>query len=139
MEVVYINPKDPKYYQWIDNNGIHDIWYLDIINIYDYKKSNLPDKLIILLDKWNEKMIKLREKFEEGYPVKSAKILFIYKDFVYCIYPSTISSMTKSIFKENEGYILPWDALFEAYQKDIRDDLEKELGVKYSKYIGFLD
>ena len=139
MKVVYDNPNDSKYYQWIDNNGIHDIWYLEKTNIYDYKNCELPNELIIFLEKWNEKMKILRETFEEGYPVKLARIEFIYKDYIYSIFPSTISSMTKSIFKANEGFILPWDALFEAYQKDIRDDLEKELGVKYSKYIGFLD
>ena len=139
MKVLYNNPNDPKYYQWMDNNGIHDIWYLDKTNIYDYRKCDLPNELITLLDKWNEKMINLRETFEEGYPVKSARIEFIYRDYIYSIFPYTISAMTKSIFKANEGFILPWDALFEAYQKDIRDDLEKELGVKYSKYIGFLD
>ena len=63
MKVVYNNPNDPKYYRWMDNNGIHDIWYLDKTNIYDYKKCDLPNELIILLDKWNEKMINLMTVF----------------------------------------------------------------------------
>ena len=39
-------------------------------------------------------------------------------------------------FMSNE---VSWDSLFEEHEREIRDDLEKELGVKHSRYWGMLD
>ena len=39
----------------------------------------------------------------------------------------------------NIKYEVSWDSLFEEYQCEIRDGLEKELGVKHSRYWGMLD
>ena len=38
-----------------------------------------------------------------------------------------------------EEYEVSWDSLFEEYEREIRDDLEKELGVIHSRYQGMLD
>ena len=42
-------------------------------------------------------------------------------------------------FLSDEEYEASWDALFEEYQREIRDDLEKTLGVEHSRYWGMLD
>ena len=42
-------------------------------------------------------------------------------------------------FMSNEEYEVSCDSLFEEYQREIIDDLEKELGVKLSRYWGMLD
>lgn len=42
-------------------------------------------------------------------------------------------------FMSNELYEVSWDYLFEEYEREIRDDLEKELGVKHSRYWVMLD
>ena len=39
----------------------------------------------------------------------------------------------------DEEYEVSWDSLIEEYEREIRDELEKELGVKHSRYIGMLD
>ena len=39
----------------------------------------------------------------------------------------------------DEEYEVSWDSLFEEYEHEIRIDLEKELGVKHSRYWGMLD
>ena len=139
MKVLYNDPNDKRYYKWMDNNGAHDIWYLEIESIYDYKKNGLDEKLVNFLNKWDNKIKKIRDEYIELYPVKRARIECIYNDIVYAIYPSTISATKLSNWLSNEYYEIPWDSLFESYQRDIRDDMEKELGIVYTKYIGFLD
>lgn len=139
MKVLYENPNNNKYYQWIDNNGTHDIWYLDETVIYQIDKTELPIELKEFLLKWKEKMLEERKTFVETYPVKLARITFIYKDYIYRIYPSTIAATEYYITSKNEKVEIEFDSLFEAYQREIRNGLEQELGIKYSKYIGFLD
>lgn len=136
MKVLYNNPNDNKYYKWIDENGVHDIWYEDLTRIYgDYKKTDIPQELKDFLSKWEKSIQEYKKDFVEMYPVKLAKILFIYNDCAYCIFPITINATEISIF----GKEVEWDSLFEAYQREIRNDLENSLGVKYTRYIGFLD
>lgn len=136
MKVLYNNPNNDKYYKWIDENGVHDIWYEDLTRIYsNYNEMDIPQELKDFLEKWDNLMQNYKKDFTEMYPVKLAKILFIYNDYAYCIFPTTISATEISIF----GKEVEWDSLFEAYQKNIRDDLKKSLGVTYTRYIGFLD
>ena len=42
-------------------------------------------------------------------------------------------------FMSNEEYEASLDSLFEEYQREIRDHLGKDLGVKHSRYWGILD
>ena len=79
------------------------------------------------------------KSYKEMYPVKLAKIDFIYKDVIYRIYPTTIKATYKSDFMSDEPYDVSWDSLFETYQREIRDDMKNELGIIYSRYTGFLD
>lgn len=141
MKVLYKEPKQNnfKYKRWYDNNGTFDIWYKDTIMLYDYQNMDIPNELKLFLDKWNEKMLDYKEKFKEMYPVKSAHIEFIYEDVVYVIYPMNVSATYMTSFMSDEEYEVGWDSLFEEYQREIRDDLEKELGVKHSRYFGMLD
>lgn len=141
MKVLYKEPKQNnfKYKRWYDNNGTFDIWYKDAIMLYDYQNMDIPNELKLFLDKWNEKMLEYKAKFKEMYPVKSAHIEFIYEDVVYVIYPMNVSATYMTNFMSDEEYEVGWDSLFEEYQGKIRDGLEKELGVKHSRYFGMLD
>ncbi len=140
MKVVYELPKDlSNYRRWFDNNGTFDIWYEEETMIFDYKKMQLPQELVLFLDKWCEKMAGYKEAYVELYPVKLAHIEFIYKDFVYIIYPTTIGATYRTNFLSDEYYDVSWDSLFETYQREIRDDMKKELGIIHSRYYGFLD
>lgn len=141
MKVTYKKPKDEnfRYKRWFDNNGSFDIWYKDAVSLYDYQSLDIPIELKMFLDKWNEKILKYKETFVEQCPVKLAHIEFIYKDVVYAIYPESVSATYITSFMRDEEYEVSWDALFEEYQREIRDDLEKELGVKHSRYWGMLD
>lgn len=140
MKVIYKDPKDKiKYKKWFDNSGSYDIWYKDSTRIFEYKDMDIPEELKQFLDMWSNKILKYMETYIERYPVKLAHIEFIYKDVVYTIYPPTIKATYKSTFMSDEPYDVSWDSLFEEYQKEIRDDLEKILNVKHSRYIGFLD
>ena len=141
MKVTYIEPEceNFEYKRWFDNNGSFDIWYKCATSLYDYQNMNIPNELKRFLDKWNDKFLNYKETFIEQYPVKLAHIEFIYKDVVYAIYPMNISASYKTGFMSDEEYEVEWDSLFEAYQREIREDLEKELGVKHSRYWGMLD
>ena len=83
--------------------------------------------------------MQIKETFIELYPVKHASIELIYNDVVYSIYPMNVSASYVTNFMSDEEYEVSWDALFEEYQREIRDDLEKELGVIHSRYFGMLD
>ena len=141
MKIIYTKPKDDNfaYKRWFDNNGSFDIWYKDVVSLYDYQALDIPNELKLFLDKWNKKILEYKEKFIEQYPVKLAHIEFIYDDVVYVIYPMNVSATYKTNFMSDEEYEVSWDSLFEEYQREIRDDLEKELGVKHSRYWGMLD
>jgi len=140
MKVIYEEPNDKvKYNKWYDDNGSFDIWYEDTINLIDYKSKDVPLELKEFLDKWNNKINEHKKIYKEEYPVKMAKIEFIYNDIVYVIYPVCVSATYKSNFMSDKEYDVSFDSLFEKYEKEIREDLEKELGVKYSRYWGMLD
>ncbi len=140
MKVFYEEPKDNRhYYKWMDNDGVHNIWYENTTIVINYKDMDIPTELRDFLDKWNKKILEYKEEYIEMYPVKLAKIEFIYKDVVYAIYPKTVSATYMTDFLRDEPYEASWDSLFESYQREIRDDLEGSLGVIYSHYIGFLD
>lgn len=141
MKVIYNKPKDDKfgYKQWFDNNGTFDIWYKDVVSLYDYQNLDIPDEIKLFLDKWNKKILECKKEFFEQYPVKLAHIEFIYDDVVYSIYPMNVSATYKTSFMSDEEYEVSWDSLFEEYQREIRNDLEKELDVKHSRYFGMLD
>lgn len=141
MKVLYKKPNNEKYEykQWFDNNGTFDIWYKDAIMLYNYHNLDIPNELKIFLDKWNNKILEYKESYIERYPVKLAHIEFIYKDIVYAIYPHNVSATYTTSFLRNEEYEASWDSLFESYQREIRDDLKKELGVIHSRYWGMLD
>lgn len=141
MKVTYIKPKceNYEYKRWFDNNGTFDIWYKDATMLYDYQNMKIPKELKEFLDKWNKKILEYKKTFIEQYPVKLAHIEFIYHDVVYVIYPLNVSATYRTNFMSDEEYEVSWDSLFEEYEREIRDDLEKELGVKHSRYIGMLD
>ena len=84
-------------------------------------------------------MLEYKENYLEQYPVKNAHIEFIYKEIVYVIYPMNVSATYTTNFLSEEEYEVSWDSLFEVYQREIRDDLEKVLGVEHSRYFGMLD
>ena len=88
----------------------------------------------MFLDKWNKKVLEYKKTFVEQYPVKLARIEFIYDNVVYAIYPKNVSATYMTDFMSNEVYEVSWDSLFEEYEREIRDGLEKELGVKHSRY-----
>ena len=138
--ILYSKPNDVTLYKrWYDNNDTYDIWYKDEVRLYDYQNLNIPNELKLFLDKWNNKINEYKKTYKEQYPVKLACIEFIYKDEVYVLYPLNLSCYYKSNFMSEEEYEVSWDSLFEEYEREIRDDLEKELGVIHSRYYGMLD
>ena len=140
MKIKKTEPKNKNlYYKWFDNTGEYDIWYKKPTMIFHYKEDKIPMELKSFLDKWYNKMENYKIDYVENYPVKLAKIEFIYKDVVYAIYPTTIKATYTTSFLNDSPYEASWDSLFEYYQKEIRDDMEKELGVIHSRYYGFLD
>ena len=139
MKVLYKDPNDSSYTKWYDFEKSYDIWYKDITMIFDYEKMDIPEELKVFLRKWSNNILEYMKTYKEAYPVKLAKIEFIYKDIIYRIYPTTVKATYKSNFLSEEPYDVSWDSLFEAYQKEIRDDMKEELGIIYTRYIGFLD
>lgn len=141
MKVIYKKPDNDnfEYKRWFDDNGSVDIWYKNAISLYDYQNLDIPNELKQFLDKWNNKILEYQKTFIERYPVKLARIEFIYDEVVYAIYPMNVSASYKTDFMSDEEYDVSWDSLFEEYEHEIRVDLEKELGVKYSRYWGMLD
>ena len=141
MEIIHTMPKndDISYNRWFDDNGTFDIWYKDVVSLYDYQNLDIPNELRRFLDKWNKKILEYKKKIIEQYPVKLARIEFIYNDIVYSIHPINVSATYKTDFMSDEEYEVSWDYLFEEYELEIRKDLEKERGVKHSRYFGMLD
>ena len=109
--------------------------------IYEFGARRLGDinELKQFLDKWNNKMKEYKKTYIEKYPIKLAHIEFIYLEEVYVIYPNVISATYTTSFMSDEEYECSWDSLFEVFQKEIRTDLLKDLGVKHSRYFGMLD
>ena len=141
MKVLYTKPEGDEvaYNRWFDDNGTFDIWYKGVVGLYNYQNLDIPNELKAFLDKWNQKIVAYKEKYVERYPVKLAHIEFIYQDVVYSMYPMNVSASYMTNFMSDEEYEASWDSLFEEYELEIRKDLEKELGVKHSRYWGMLD
>ena len=89
MRVIYTKPLEDefKYNRWFDNNGTFDIWYKNVVSLHNYQNLDIPNELKLFLDKWNSKILEYKGKYIEQYPVKFAKIEFIYNDTVYALYP----------------------------------------------------
>jgi len=140
MKVLYEKPDNIMYNRWFDDTGSFDIWYLKTTTIpSNFNNLDIPDELKEFLNKWCLKIEEYKKNYIELYPVKLAHIEFIYKDVIYNIEPETINATYKSSFMSDEEYDVSWDSLFEKYEKEIRDDLKKSLGVIHSRYYGFLD
>ena len=141
MKVLYSKPdeSDFRYNRWFDNNGTFDIWYKDVVMLYNYREKDIPNELKLFLDKWNKKMLEYKETYVEMCPVKLAHIEFIYEDVVYVIEPINVSASYMTSFMSDKEYEVSWDSLFETYQYEIRKDLKSELGVEHSRYWGMLD
>ncbi|MBR2650469.1 MAG: hypothetical protein IKD45_02295 [Clostridia bacterium] len=141
MKVFYEEPNDGTfYYKWTDSDSGQTVWYKNTTDIYSYDKAEgLPSELVAFLDKWTDNIAEYKKTFREPYPVKLARIQFIYKDIIYRIYPSTVGATYETDFMSDHFYEVPWDSLFEAYQREIRDDMKDTLGIAFSSYTGFLD
>ena len=138
MRVIYEDPNDIKHNKWIvDDNVV--VWYKEVTSLENYNNKDVPVELKKFLDKWNNLINKYKKSYKEEDPVKLAKIEFIYKDIIYAVCPVDVSATYKSNFMSDSEYDVSWDSLFEKYEKEIREDLKKELGVKYSRYFGMLD
>ena len=128
MKVLYENPNNVLYNRWFDDNGTFDIWYDETFSLINYKSKDVPDELKVFLDKWVNKMDEYKKTYREEYPVKMAKIEFIYGDVVYVICPLCVSASYKSNFMSEEEYDVSWDSLFEKYEKEIaRLQMENKL------------
>ena len=55
MKVVYEKPREDQYLmrKWFDDNGEFNIWYEEVINLYNYQSLDIPNELKRFLDKWN--------------------------------------------------------------------------------------
>ena len=115
------------------------MWYKQTTKIFHVEEGKLPAPLEAFLKKWTDKILEYKKDYRELYPVKLACIEFIYEGVVYAIYPTTVKATYNTSFMSDEEYEASWDSLFETYQREIRDDMKKELNVIHSKYHGFLD
>ena len=129
---------DTLLYRWHENFNFFDIWYDDVTFIAHAKES-LPAPLLDFIDRWRLKIKEYMKTYREMYPVKSAKIEFIYDDTVYALLPTAIGATYESSFMSDAPYEVSWDSLFEEYEKQIREDLARTLGVTHSRYSGYLD
>ena len=139
---VYRNekPKGNKLvYRWKEEDKLFDIWYDRIVPIRSACDEGLPAPLAAFLDDWNVRIKEYMTSFRERYPVKMAKIEFIYEDTAYAIYPKTVGATYESTFMSDTPYEVSWDSLFEEYEKQIREELASRLGITHSRYSGYLD
>ena len=141
MKIFYKKPKnDVKFSCFRDSRNEWEVWYeWEKVVYLSAPKENIPDELRAFIEKWTKKIQEYKKTFRELYPVKNAKIVFLYKDQVYYLYPMGVGATYESDFITGVMCEYDWDALFEEYQREIRDDMEKELGIKYSAYYGMLD
>ena len=139
MKIYREMPTDGEfYYQWMDNNGVHDIWYSDTKMVFDCEDPELPPALAIFLKAWRARIEEYRKTFIEPYTVKLARILAIYDERIFTIYPAAVGAVCTHTVG-GEEFVMGWDALFEAYEYEIREDMKDKLGIVHSKYLGFLD
>lgn len=141
MKIFYQKPKDSiKYSCFRGSYNEWEVWYeWEKVVYIGNQKENIPDELRAFIEKWTGKIQEYKKTFREMYPVKNAEIVFVYKEQVYYLYPMAVGATYQSDFLTGEMHEYGWDALFEEYQREIRDDMKKELGVEYSAYYGMLD
>ena len=143
MKIYFEKPKNDSKYTCFRASTVGEkweIWYeWEKAKHLGYDKEEIPDELRAFLEKWTKKMKEYKESFREMYPVKLAKITFLYKDQVYYMYPTSVGATYESDFITGVMREYGWDAFFEEYQREIRNDLKQELGVEYSSYFGMLD
>ena len=125
-------------YRWHENYNFLDIWY-DEVTPVAYPKEGLPAPLLAFVERWRMKIKEYMKTYRETYPVKSAKIEFIYEDTVYALFPQAVGATYETSFMSDTPYEVSWDSLFEEYEKQIREDLADTLGVTHSRYSGYLD
>lgn len=85
--------------------------------------SEMPDEVLLLLDKCSKDVDKIREDFQYDWDIKHAAVEFIYGDVFYQLQPSAIAATQEQ---------------FDYFSKSIQNDL-KEIGCPYTAYRGFLD
>ena len=85
--------------------------------------SEMPDEVLLLLDKWSKDVDKIREDFQYDWDIKHAAVEFIYGNVFYKLQPSAIAATQEQ---------------FDYFSKSIQNDL-KEIGCPYTAYRGFLD
>ena len=143
MKIYFEQPKDSIKYSCFRATTVGEdwaIWYeWEKVKYLAKKPQDIPDELRAFLEKWTKKMQVYKETFCELYPVKNAAIMFLYKDQVYKLFPSAVGATYESDFLTGEMHEYDWDAFLEEYQREIRDDMKKELGIEYSAYYGVLD
>ena len=140
MKVIYEDPKDRIHYCcWCEGDTAFDIWYERATPIYRADDSGIPEELQAFLQKWCDRIEQYKKTYREIYPVKMAKVEFIYKDEVYAIFPTAVSASYETDFMSDTPYTVSWDSLFEEYEVEIRADLRESLGVTRSRYFGMLD
>jgi len=143
MKIYFEKPTDSSHYSCFRATTVGEAWEIwyewEKVKYLSQKPQDIPDELRAFLEKWTKKMQVYKESFRELYPVKNAKITFLYKEQVYYLYPSAVGATYESDFLTGEMHEYDWDAFFEEYQREIRDDMKKELGIEYSAYYGMLD
>lgn len=143
MNVFYEKPADfntSNYGQREDVNGI-TFWinwnaWMNATKIDNEDAINLlPSEIAIYVPRWEKEIQRLKEEeYSLGYPIKLAKIYFIYKDIVYKLEPEAFASG-----KENFHKTLCSDqVLFQGVHKIIEKDLQ-DLGCIYTWYDDFFD
>ena len=105
---------------WFDHTGILDIWYEDTTSLDDYKDKDIPLELKEFLDKWSAELETYSKKHKDKNDITESRIEFIYKDVIYSLIPSSLGFTSNS--------------LLDKYQMKIRDELEEQLNVIYSRY-----
>ena len=121
MKVTYVEPKDSeKYNVWFDHTGILDIWYEDTTGLDGYKDMDIPLELKEFLGKWKDKLETYSKKHKDKNDITESRIEFIYKDIIYSLIPSSLGFTSNS--------------LLDKYQMKIREELEEQLNVIYSRY-----
>lgn len=142
MNVLFEAPENAgEYTRWTSDQTGRTAWYkfFQKIPVFDARDPILPPALSAFLCKWEEKIAEYKKSYRESYPVKLAKIELIYEGEVYEIFPAAVGATYETDFMSDEPYTVSWDSLFEAYEREIREDLGARLGVEFCRYYGMLD
>ncbi len=143
MNVFYERPADfntSNYGQRVDVNGT-TFWvkwnaWMSATQIDNEEAIKLlPLEIATFVPKWEKEIQRLKqEEYSLGYPIKLAKIYFIYKDIVYKLEPRAFKAG-----KENFHFSLCSDqVLFEGAHGMIEKDLQ-DVGCIYTWYDDFFD